>query len=69
MFYAAVRGNNAGRGYVDVCPLEPFTVRSLIESYSPIAVKPILQIPVDRRDFAGDKNFFEAINDILSGRY
>jgi len=69
MFYAAVRGNNAGRGYIYVCPPEPFTARSLIELYSPVAVKPSLVIPVDRHDFAGGKTIFEAINDVLVGRY
>ena len=69
MFYAAVRGNNAGKGYVYICPPETFTARSLIESFSPVAVKPALAIPVDRYDFAGDKPFFEAVNDVLVGRY
>lgn len=69
MFYAAVRGNNAGKGYVYICPPETLTARSLIESFSLVAVKPVLAIPVDRYDFAGDKPFFEAINDILVGRY
>ncbi len=69
LFYAVVRQTTPGRGYVYVCPPESFQVRSKIELYSPVAVKPILQISVDRRDFAGDKTIFEAINEILTGRY
>lgn len=69
LFYAVVRQATPGRGYVYICPPDSFQVRSNIELYSPVAVKPIMQIPVGIQDFTRNKTIFEAINEILTGKY